>query len=274
MNNNLIDYELACKLKYMVNKGQGVDIISTKLGLSEDVVTRFLFNSGYVTDGSAVKKKKDYDIYIKKKKIAKNFINILVLADTHLGHKYERIDLLKHIYNEAYKKETDLIFHLGDLSNGINKDSIANSFESLKNHCIRHYPYSEIETYILSGNHDYFKKNNRNIVEEVTNVRKDLYYLGDRPMILNVNDCKFLLAHGDDKKKNYHRLMKSTNANVLMYGHEHHYGLLYDNEYNELKVPSLLDDGIKDMGVWWLTLYDNKQIDYELETFPKRVLKK
>ena len=68
--------------------------------------------------------------------------------------------------------------------------------------------------------------------------------------------------------------MKETNANVLMYGHEHHSGLISNKKYVELKVPSLLDDGKKDMGVWWLTLYDNEQIDYELETFPKRVLKR
>lgn len=271
--NKGLSHEQACKLRYLVNKGHNINVISSRLGLDKDLITRFLFDAEYDIVDDNVVRKHTIDLETKKCIFSKDMVNILVLADTHLGHTYDRVDLLKKIYQEASERETDVIFHLGDLTNGINKETKIRSLESLKNYCIRYYPYSEVDTYILSGNHDNNNKNNINIVQEITNVRNDLTYLGNKPIIINVNDTKFLLAHGDDKNK-YRKLIKETNINILMYGHEHRSGLISNKKYVELRVPSLLDDGKKDMGVWWLTMYDNNQIDYELESFPKRVLKK
>ena len=266
-----LNHEQACKLRYLVNKGHNINVIATRLGLDKELITRFLFDIEYDIVDDKIVKKNQLKADIKECSFNKDLINILVLADTHLGHINDRVDMLKQIYQEAIERETDLIFHLGDLTNGINKETKIKSLESLKNYCIRYYPYSEVDTYILSGNHDLY--DDYDIVKDITSIRNDLTYIGNQPLIVNINNTSFLLAHGDNKNK-YRKLMKETNANVLMYGHEHHSGLISNKKYVELKVPSLLDDGKKDMGVWWLTLYDNEQIDYELETFPKRVLKR
>lgn len=273
MNNNDLNYETTCKLRYLVNKGKGIDFIASKLGLSEEIITRFLFDSDYILEGNNIVHNKKSNLPIKYLNYPSNYLNMLFISDTHLGHYNDNIDLLKDIYLKARDRDVDIIFHLGDLGNGNNKESKIKNFESLKNYCIRHYPYSEVDTYILSGNHDYYNKEDKDLVKEVTDVRGDLNYLGNRPLIVVLNNFKFLLAHGDDRKKYYHKLYKSSEADLLIYGHEHCYGLVKNKDYQELKVPSLLDDGSRDMGVWWLSI-NNNDINYELETFPKRTLKK
>lgn len=272
MKDNL-NYELTCKLRYLINKGKGVDFIASKLGLSEDIITRFLFDSEYELDGNNIIRNKKTNLSLKYINCPNDYLSILFISDTHLGHYNDNIELLKDIYIEAAERNTDIVFHLGDLGNGSNKESKIRNFDSLKNYCIRYYPYSEVDTYMLSGNHDYFDRENKDLVKEVTEVRKDLNYLGNKPLLVDVNGIKLLLAHGDDRKKYYHKLFKSSNADLLVYGHEHSYGLMKNKDLNELKVPYLLNDGVKDMGVWWVSINDN-DINYELETFPRRVLKR
>ena len=268
------DYEITCKLRYLVNKGKSISFISSRLGLTEGEITRFLFDNDYSIDGNRIVKNDNIDIIEKNLGCYDNNINLLVLSDTHLGNNNDRIDLLKRIYDKALDNHVDYIFHLGDLGNGINKESRCNNFDSLKNYCIRYYPYSIIKTYFISGNHDYFNKEEKDLVEEVIKFRSDLVYLGKGPVLVNLNDMKLLLVHGDYNKRYYYKIMKSLKGDVLMYGHEHRYALNDIKGFKELKVPSLVDDGKKDMGVWWLTLCKNNEITYELETFPKKVLKK
>lgn len=43
---------------------------------------------------------------------------LLFISDTHLGSKYDRLDILRYLYDLAEDEEINTVFHVGDLCDG------------------------------------------------------------------------------------------------------------------------------------------------------------
>ncbi len=79
------------------------------------------------------------------------------ISDTHLGHKYERPDLIKEAYDEADKEQADAILHSGDVFEG--EDSYKGQVRELayvgadaqRDHGLEIWPVSKIPTYFIMG---------------------------------------------------------------------------------------------------------------------------
>ncbi len=79
------------------------------------------------------------------------------ISDTHLGHKYERPDLIRAAYDEADKEQADAILHSGDVFEG--EDSYKGQVRELayigadaqRDHGLEIWPKSKIPTFLIMG---------------------------------------------------------------------------------------------------------------------------
>ncbi len=79
------------------------------------------------------------------------------MSDTHLGHKHERPDLIKEVYDVAQAEQADAILHSGDVFEG--EDSYKGQVRELayvgadaqRDHGIEVWPASEIPTFLIMG---------------------------------------------------------------------------------------------------------------------------
>ena len=113
--------ELLNKLKYLLKKKRTLQDISLELGLKEYEVfglVEVLRQEGYFIDyrdDIFIFRKEpimvDRDIY---KIEAGDTKKTLLISDTHLGSKYDRIDILRYLYELAEEEQIDTVFHVGD----------------------------------------------------------------------------------------------------------------------------------------------------------------
>ena len=113
--------EMMNKIKYLIKKKRSLEDIMLETGLKEYEVFGFvemLRQKGWQAeyqDGMFIYQKeqiiKDRDVYNlpagDKKKL-------LFISDTHLGSKYDRLDILRYLYDLAEEQEIDTVFHAGD----------------------------------------------------------------------------------------------------------------------------------------------------------------
>lgn len=79
------------------------------------------------------------------------------MSDTHLGHKYERPDLTKEVYEIAKTEQVDAVLHSGDVFEG--EDSYRGQVRELiyigadaqRDHGLEIWPKSEIPTFLIAG---------------------------------------------------------------------------------------------------------------------------
>lgn len=121
-----------------------------------------------------------------------------IVTDTHFGSKYAQITWLHDFYKLAARKGIKTFFHAGDLSDGNGTHYPGQRFEmhltgvdNLKNFIIKNYPkVADAKTYIISGWHDLdlWTKEGYDLLGRVSEIRKDLIYLGQ-------NDSTFILGN-------------------------------------------------------------------------------
>jgi len=137
------------------------------------------------------------------------------MSDTHLGHKYERPDLIKEAYEIAQAEQVDAVLHSGDVFEG--EDSYKGQVRELayigadaqRDHGLEIWPASKIPTYIIMGSsHEkiFLDKCGYDIVSNFVRLAKaerglDLVALetldgisGSRG-IVDINGIKFCLDH-------------------------------------------------------------------------------
>ena len=119
--------ELLDKLKeyLMKKKNPYISSIVKELGIQEYEVyglVELLKRQGYLFDvinGKIVKIKpiKETGIY----QIPNNLehLKLLLISDTHLASKHDRLDILRYLYQEAEDKKVNYILHSGDLTEGL-----------------------------------------------------------------------------------------------------------------------------------------------------------
>ena len=254
-----------------------------------------------VIDNKIVKKKptKSDDIL----KIPNNLdkIKLLLISDTHLASKYERLDILRYLYDEADRNGVNYILHSGDVTDGKSNrpqhlyDLKEISYDGQRDYVIDKYPKGDIPTYMISGNHDYMwvKQCGADIVKDICSRRDDLIYLGSDCEDLKIGKLKIRLYHGKgggSYAKSY-KLQKYLDAipqeelpHIMQTGHIHQAFYMKQGKTHCFQTSCLQDltpyersQGFSnDKSAWWVDVYMNDKgepvkISQELETFSKRL---
>lgn len=295
-------------LKKFVNylqlkKQPGVQQVAKDLNLEEYQVLgliEMLKQRGYlfeVLDDRIVKLKpsKTNDIY----EIPNNLehLKLLLISDTHLASKYDRLDILRYLYQQAEDKGINYILHSGDLTDGrSNRDEQVytlreTSYTGQRDYVIDKYPKSDIPTYICAGNHDlwWIKRAGADIIKDICKQRDDLHYLGSDCEDLKIGKLKVRLFHGKGGQsyaKSY-KLQKYLDSipaeetpHILQTGHIHQAFYMKQGNTHCFQTSCLQDltpfersmGFNNDKSCWWLDVWMNNKgepvkIEQELETF-------
>lgn len=301
--------ELKNKLKYLINKKKDLLTICEELELKDYEViglVELMKQDGELVDyvdGQIIKLKKPLksnDVY----KIPNNLerLRLLLISDTHLCSKYDRLDILNYLYDKADKKQVNYILHSGDLTDGLSNrqqqlyELKEISYDGQRDYTIEKYPKSNIPTYLIAGNHDlwWVKQCGTDIVKDICKNRDDLIYLGSDCEDLQIGKLKIRLYHGKGGgyAKSY-KLQKYLDAipieekpHILQTGHIHQAFYMKQDNTHCFQTSCLQDltpfersmGFSNDKSCWWVDInFDNRgnvySINQELETFDKRLKK-
>ena len=271
-------------------------------GLVEILKNRgFLFD---IVDGEIIKGKplKVNDIY----KIDSNLdhLKLLLISDTHLASKYDRLDILNYLYMKAEDRGVNYILHSGDVVDGRSNrpqhiyELKEASYTGQKDYVIDKYPKSDIPTYMIAGNHEamWYKQCGADILEDITKTRTDLHYLGSDCEDIQIGKLRIRLYHGKGANayaKSY-KIQKYLDTvplderpHILQTGHTHQAFFMKQDKTNCFQTSCLQDltpfersQGFNnDKSCWWVDVdFDNKgelvNIKQELEVFDKKRIRR
>lgn len=286
------------QLKYLIKKEHNLNKISQVLNIS---LTNLLYliaelnheNYQYQINGEEVINLNclhEPPLYTVPK-LQDNY-RLLIISDTHLGCKQDRLDLLNYVYEMAEKNNIDYIIHCGDVTDGISdyEDHLANlrfaTFDEQRDYVITNYPHSYIPTFMVSGNHDNWwrTKISRDILSEITDTRSDLTYLGDSEAFLRLGDLNLFIIHGHHNLKKSLQKGSSIPINYIFKGHHHYSDITTIDNHTIIQCPALVDERIhpfsenknSDKGIWWLEIDSLNPKEFllnsNLETFNQRKL--
>lgn len=296
--------EICDKIYYMTKKGRSFKEICEQLGLKDyeivglvTLMSREGYNIDFI-DGEIVLRKvpkRNQDTY----EIPYNLehLKLLLISDTHLCSKYDRLDILRYLYDKAEDKGVKHILHSGDFTDGrstrpehiyeLKEPSYAGQVE----YCVEKYPKFSGNTYAIQGNHDdwWYKSTGSEILKSIAKDRDDIKYLGADSADLKIGKLKIRLFHGVGGlayAKSY-KLQKYLDAtpledrpDILQTGHIHQsFYMKQDNTHCfqtsclEDQTPYCRSLGLSnDKSCWWLDIdFDDKgniySITPELENF-------
>ena len=301
-----MDKELKNKLKYLINKKKDLLTICNELELKDYEViglVELMKQDGELVDyvdGQIIKLKtplKSNNVYTIPNNLEK--LKLLLISDTHLASKYDRLDILRYLYEKAEDKGVNYVLHSGDLTDGLSGrqqqlyDLREASYTGQRDYAIEKYPKSDIPTYIISGNHDlwWIKQCGADIVKDICNSRDDLTYLGSDCEDLKIGKLKIRLYHGKgggSYAKSY-KLQKYLDAipmeerpHILQTGHIHQAFYMKQDKTHCFQTSCLQDltpfersmGFNNDKSCWWVDVnFDNNgnvySVEQELEGFSK-----
>lgn len=302
--------ELKNKLKYLINKKKDLLTICEELELKDYEViglVELMKQDGELVDyvdGQIIKLKKPLksnDVY----KIPNNLerLRLLLISDTHLCSKYDRLDILNYLYDKADKKQVNYILHSGDLTDGLSNrqqqlyELKEISYDGQRDYTIDKYPKSNIPTYLIAGNHDlwWVKQCGTDIVKDICKNRDDLIYLGSDCEDLQIGKLKIRLYHGKGGgyAKSY-KLQKYLDAipieerpHILQTGHIHQAFYMKQDNTHCFQTSCLQDltpfersmGFSNDKSCWWVSInFDNNgnvySVEQELEQFNNKLVKR
>ena len=252
-----------------------------------------------IIDNKIVKVKpiKDNGVY----KIPNNLdhIKLLLISDTHLASKYDRVDILRYLYKKAEDSGVNYVLHSGDLTEGVSNrpqqiyELKESSYIGQRDYVVEKYPHSTIPTYIIAGNHDYWwiKRCGADIVKDICDKREDLHYLGSDCEDIKIGKLKIRLYHGNGgvtyarsyrMQKYLDSIPPEERPHILQMGHTHQAFYMKQGNTHCFQTSCLQDltpfersmGFNNDKSCWWVNVtMDNKgepiQINQELETFKK-----
>ena len=301
--------ELCTKIKYLVGKHKTLSEICTILNLKDYEVVGlvdFMRQDGELIDfvnGEIVRLKKPPkvdDVY--KVDSCSTHIPLLLISDTHLCSKYDRLDILRYLYEKAQDRGIRHILHSGDFTDGRSNrpehiyELRETSYEGQVDYCVEKYPTFDGRTYVISGNHDdwWYKSTGSEIVKAIANRRDDIVYLGSDVADLSIGKLKIRLFHGKGglayaKSYKVQKYLDSIpldeRPDILQTGHIHQ-SFYMKQDGTHCFQTSCLEDltpfarsmGMSnDKSVWWVDVYMNdkgnvQNIKQELETFNTKKL--
>ena len=231
-------------------------------------------------------------------------LKLLMISDTHLGSKYDRLDILKYLYNEAERRKANYILHSGDLTDGkSNRDEQVyqlkeHSYTGQRDYVVENYPKSEIPTYYIAGNHDlwWIKQCGADICQDIANKREDLTYLGSDCEDLKIGKLKIRLYHGKGGsayaksyklQKYLDSIVPEERPHILQTGHIHQAFYLKQGNTHCFQTSCLQDltpyerscGFSNDKSCWWVDVWmDNHgnpvKVQQELEEFKDKKLRR
>lgn len=207
-----MEKEILERVKKLIKSKKGIKEISEELKLKEYEViglVEILKESGMnveYKEGEIIilreprRKEEIYEI-----PIIKDTIKMCMISDTHLASKYDRVDIIKYIYEKAERLGVDCILHSGDFTDGRSNrpehiyELREMSYEGQVDYYVEKYPKSNIiKTYVIAGNHDdwWYKINGSEIVKSIARRREDIVYLGSGCADLKIGKLRVRLFHG------------------------------------------------------------------------------
>lgn len=229
-------------------------------------------------------------------------IPLLLISDTHLCSKYDRLDILRYLYDKAEDRGIKYILHSGDFTDGRSNrpehiyELKETSYEGQIDYCVDKYPTFSGKTYAISGNHDdwWYKSTGSEIVKAIAKRRDDIVYLGSDVADLKIGKLKIRLFHGKGGNayaKSY-KVQKYLDSipleerpHILQTGHVHQSFYMKQDDTHCFQTSCLEDltpfarsMGLaNDKSVWWVDVnIDDRgkieSINQELETFNTKKL--
>lgn len=300
--------ELVEKFKdYLIKKkNPTIEKTAKDLGIQEYEVyglLELLKRKGYLFDCidnkiMKIKPEKENGVYTVPSNLEK--IKLLLISDTHLASKYDRLDILRYLYAKAESNGVNYVLHSGDLTEGRSnrpeqiyslKES---SYTGQRDYVIDKYPQSNIPTYICAGNHDlwWVKNCGSDIVKDICDHRENMIYLGSDCEDMKIGKLRIRLYHGKgggSYAKSY-KLQKyldciplAERPDILQTGHTHQAFYLKQDKTHCFQTSCLQDltpfersmGFVNEKSCWWVDVYlDNKgnvyQVKQELEQFDKK----
>lgn len=297
------EYLIKKKNPYVQNVAEDLSIEEYQVyGLVE-----LLKRKGYcyeIVDKKIVKMKpiKENEIYKIPNDLEK--IKLLLISDTHLGSKYDRLDILRYLYSKAEDTGVNYVLHSGDLTEGVSgrEEQIYSlkeaSYTGQRDYVVENYPRSSVPTYLIAGNHDlwWIKRCGADICQDIANKRDDITYLGSDCEDLHIGKLKIRLYHGkggSSYAKSY-KLQKYLDSvdieerpHILQTGHIHQAFYMKQGKTHCFQTSCLQDmtpfersmGFNNDKSCWWVDIdIDNNgnpvKINQELETFGNKLIKR
>ena len=169
------------------------------------------------------------------------------IADSHIGSKYERLDVLNALYDIFEKEEIKVVLHGGNYVDGefrFNKlETITHGFDEMIDYFLKNYPKRKgIKTFFISGDdHEGWWTQDKGIdpgkvIEErqVKYGRDDLVYLGYQEANLELKSKKgsalLKILHGGKgtsyadsyrTQKMVEALQEGEKPHIMLVGHYH-----------------------------------------------------
>lgn len=301
--------EICDKIYYMTKKKKSFKTICEELELKDYEViglVTLMAQEGYnidFVDGEIILRKVPrltQDVY----EIPYNLehLKLLLISDTHLCSKYDRIDILRYLYDKAEKNEVKTVLHSGDFTDGHSTrpehiyELKEHSYEGQVDYCVEKYPAFSGKTYVIQGNHDdwWYKSSGSEIVKSIAKQRDDIVYLGPDVADLKLGKLKIRLFHGSgggSYAKSY-RIQKYLDAipmeerpDILQTGHIHQSFYMKQDKTHCFQTSCLEDltpycrmlGLANDKSCWWVDVdFDDKgnihKVTPELETFGDKKL--
>lgn len=301
--------ELCNKIKYLIKKKKGFIEICQELQLKDYEIVgliELMKQDGELIDyvnGEIIQLKKPpktNDVY--QVPNASTTIPLLLISDTHLCSKYDRLDILRYLYEKAESRGVKHILHSGDFTDGRSTrpehiyELKEASYEGQVDYCVEKYPSFDGKTYVISGNHDdwWYKSTGSEIIKSIANRRNDIIYLGSDVADLKIGNLRIRLFHGKggNAYARSYKIQKYLDAipidekpHILQTGHIHQsFYMKQDNTHCfqtsclEDITPFARSMGFSnDKSVWWVNVELNdkgqiQNITQELETFGDKKL--
>ena len=301
--------ELCNKIKYLVKKKKGFIEICNELQLKDYEVIGLIGlmkQDGELIDyvnGELVRLKTPPEINdIYQVEASSSHIPLLLISDTHLCSKYDRLDILRYLYAKADERGVKHILHSGDFTDGRSNrpehiyELREPSYEGQVDYCVEKYPTFSGKTYVISGNHDdwWYKSTGSEIVKAIANRRDDIVYLGSDVADMKIGKLKVRLFHGKGGNayaKSY-KVQKYLDSipleerpHILQTGHIHQSFYMKQDDTHCFQTSCLEDltpfarsmGFANDKSVWWVDVEMNdrgqiQNITQELETFDTKKL--
>jgi predicted phosphodiesterase len=305
--------ELFDKIKYLIKKKKSFVEICKALELKDYEVIGLVnlmkengelvdyFNGEIIKLIAPVKQSDVYQVNYNNEKL-----RLLLLSDTHLASKYDRLDILRYLYEKADSRGIKHILHSGDFTDGRSNrpehvyELKELSYEGQVQYCVDNYPHFNGKTYTISGNHDdwWYKSAGSEIVKSIAKQRDDIIYLGADTADLTIGKIKIRLFHGKggNAYARSYKLQKYIDAipleerpDILQAGHIHQ-SFYMKQDHTHCFQTSCLEDltpfgraqgFANDKSIWWVDIeLDDKgqihNVSQELETFNegKRLVKR
>ena len=301
--------ELCNKIKYLIKKQKSFIEICNELQLKDYEVIGLIGlmkQDGELIDyvnGELVRLKtppKINDVY--QVEASSLHIPLLLISDTHLCSKYDRLDILRYLYAKADERGVKHILHSGDFTDGRSNrpehiyELREPSYEGQVDYCVDKYPTFDGKTYVISGNHDdwWYKSTGSEIVKAIANRRDDIVYLGSDVADMKIGKLKVRLFHGKGGNayaKSY-KVQKYLDSipleerpHILQTGHIHQSFYMKQDDTHCFQTSCLEDltpfarsmGFANDKSVWWVDVEMNdkgqiQNITQELETFNTKKL--